>query len=100
MIPKLMDQMVAISIKMLKGTTRSIAPVLTRLFNKFLETGVFPDKWKQSSVVPTVTVLIKAPLKTNHGPPGALTLEWLRGLRGALFGEVPFNWSRKFAFVT
>ena len=32
-----------------------------------------------------------------------LTLEWkkfLQGLRGALFGEAPFNWSGKFAFVT
>ena len=50
----------------------------------------------------TVTFLIKAPLKNNYGPQGALTLErkkFLRGLRGALFGEAPSNWSGKFAVI-
>ena len=32
-----------ISAKMLKGTASSIAPVLTRLFNQSLESGIFPD---------------------------------------------------------
>ena len=48
----------------------------------------------------TVTVLIKAPLKNNYGPLGALTLErkkFLRGRRRELFGEAPSNWRGKFA---
>ena len=38
--------------RMLKGTAHSITPVLTRLFNMSIESGIFPDKWKLSSVVP------------------------------------------------
>ena len=41
-----------ISARMLKGTAHSITPVLTRLFNMSIESGIFPDKWKLSSVVP------------------------------------------------
>ena len=41
-----------ISASMLKGTAHSITPVLTRLFNMSIESGIFPDKWKLSSVVP------------------------------------------------
>ena len=41
-----------ISAKMLKGTALSITPVLTRLFNMSIEHGIFPEKWKLSSVVP------------------------------------------------
>ena len=37
---------------MLKGTALSITPVLTRLFNMSIEHGIFPEKWKLSSVVP------------------------------------------------
>ena len=41
-----------ISARMLEGTAHSITPVLTRLFNMSIESGIFPDKWKLSSVVP------------------------------------------------
>jgi len=41
-----------ISAKMLKGTALSITPVLTQLFNMSLQSGIFPEKWKLSSVVP------------------------------------------------
>ena len=41
-----------ISGRMLKGTAHSITPVLTHLFNMSIESGIFPDKWKLSSVVP------------------------------------------------
>ena len=41
-----------ISARMLKGTAHSITPVLTHLFNMSIESGIFPDKWKLSSVVP------------------------------------------------
>ncbi len=36
----------------LKSTARSIAPVLTRLFNLSIRTGVVPDAWKTATVVP------------------------------------------------
>ena len=41
-----------ISARMLKGTAHSITPILTHLFNMSIESGIFPDKWKLSSVVP------------------------------------------------
>ncbi len=41
-----------ISAKMLNGTASSITPSLTRLFNMSIESGIFPAKWKLSSVVP------------------------------------------------
>jgi len=41
-----------ISATMLKGTAHSINPVLTHLFNMSIESGIFPDKWKLSLVVP------------------------------------------------
>lgn len=37
---------------MLKSTAHSIAPVLTKLFNLSIQTGVVPDAWKRSTVVP------------------------------------------------
>ena len=42
----------SISERMLKGTALSITPVLTHLFNMSIVSGIFPDKWKLSSVVP------------------------------------------------
>ena len=41
-----------ISARMLKGMAHSTTPVLTHLFNMSIESGIFPDKWKLSSVVP------------------------------------------------
>ena len=41
-----------ISTKMLKGTARSVAEPLTKLFNKSICLGHFPNSWKISSVVP------------------------------------------------
>ena len=41
-----------ISGRMLKGTSHSIAPVLTNLFNLSIKTGKIPQKWKISSIVP------------------------------------------------
>ena len=40
-----------ISAKMLKSTTVSIAPVLTKLLNLLITTGKSPSAWKTSSVV-------------------------------------------------
>ena len=42
-----------VSARMLKATANSIAPSLTRLFNRSLLTGVMPDEWKLARVVPT-----------------------------------------------
>ena len=41
-----------ISARLLKETTEQIAPSLTLLYNKSLETGVFPDEWKLANIVP------------------------------------------------
>ena len=41
-----------ISGKMLKHTAVSIAPVITKLFNLSIQTGVVPSAWKTSTVVP------------------------------------------------
>jgi len=41
-----------ISAKMLKGTALSITPVLMQLFDMSIQSGIFPGKWKLSSVVP------------------------------------------------
>ena len=38
--------------RILKDMAHSITPILTRLFNMSIESGIFPDKWKLSSVVP------------------------------------------------
>ena len=42
-----------ISATMLKRTASSIAPGVTKLFNKFIQSGTLPKAWKTSSVVPT-----------------------------------------------
>ena len=42
-----------ISATMLKETALSIAPGITKLFNTSIQTGVIPDAWKFSSIVPT-----------------------------------------------
>ena len=41
-----------ISARLLKETAEQIAPSLTLLYNKSLETGVFPDEWKLGNIVP------------------------------------------------
>ena len=41
-----------ISARMLKGTTKGIAPSVTEIFNLSLRTGCFPTIWKTSHVVP------------------------------------------------
>ena len=41
-----------ISARMLKGTATSIAPVLTMLFNRSIQTGKLPSAWKVSNIVP------------------------------------------------
>ena len=41
-----------ISARMLKGTAPSITPIITALFNMSLSTGIFPDSWKSSLIVP------------------------------------------------
>ena len=41
-----------ISARMLKGTAPSITPMITALFNMSLSTGIFPDSWKSSLIVP------------------------------------------------
>ena len=41
-----------ISAKMFKGTALSITPVLMHLFSMSIQSGIFPEKWKLSSVVP------------------------------------------------
>ena len=41
-----------ISARLLKETAEQIAPSLTLLYNKSLETGVFPDEWKLANIVP------------------------------------------------
>ena len=41
-----------VSCQMLKATAHAIAPILTRLFNQSVKSGMLPTKWKLSSVVP------------------------------------------------
>ena len=41
-----------ISARMLKQTTHSITPSVTKLFNLFLQSGIFPDDWKFARIVP------------------------------------------------
>ena len=41
-----------ISGRMLKGTARSIAPPITKIFNMSITLGCFPQTWKLSNVVP------------------------------------------------
>ena len=41
-----------ISGRMLKYTACSIAPALTKIFNLSISTGIVPDEWKLSHVVP------------------------------------------------
>ena len=41
-----------ISTTMLKSTAYSIAPALTKLFNKSISSGKLPSTWKTSSIVP------------------------------------------------
>ena len=41
-----------ISGRMLKNTACSIAPALTKIFNLSISTGIVPDEWKLSHVVP------------------------------------------------
>ncbi|CAB4045460.1 Hypothetical predicted protein [Paramuricea clavata] len=41
-----------ISARLLKERSEQIAPSLTLLYNKSLETGVFPDEWKPANIVP------------------------------------------------
>ena len=41
-----------ISAKLLKETAPEIAPSLCKLFNKTLNTGVFPREWKEANIVP------------------------------------------------
>ena len=36
----------------ISGTALSITPVLTQLFSMSIQSGIFPEKWKLSSVVP------------------------------------------------
>ena len=40
-----------VSCQMLKATAHAIAPILTRLFNQSVKSGMLPTKWKLSSVV-------------------------------------------------
>ena len=41
-----------ISARMLKNTAPSITPSLTKLLNLSIQSGIFPEAWKLSSVVP------------------------------------------------
>ena len=41
-----------ISARMLKGTAPLITPMITALFNMSLSTGIFPNSWKSSLIVP------------------------------------------------
>ena len=41
-----------IIIEMLKHTTQFITPILLILFNKILESGVFPDDWARALIIP------------------------------------------------
>ena len=41
-----------ISARFLKEVAESVAAPLTKLYNKSLETGVVPNKWKCSNVTP------------------------------------------------
>ena len=56
-----------ISAKMLKGTAYSITPSLTKLFNLSISTGVFPEAWKVSSIVPIPKASDRAN-PTNYRP--------------------------------
>ena len=42
----------SLSALMLKATATSIAPGITKLFNKSMQSGTVPEAWKISSVVP------------------------------------------------
>ena len=41
-----------ISARLLKGTAISIAPILTTLFDRSIQTGKLPSAWKASNIVP------------------------------------------------
>ena len=52
-----------ISAKMLKETTMSITPAVTKLFNISIRLGKLPDEWKIARVIPI-------PKLGNHSDPG------------------------------
>ena len=62
-----------ISAKMLKGTAHSITPSLTKLFNISISTGIFPEAWKVSSVVPIPKANDRAS-PTNYRPISLLSV--------------------------
>ena len=62
-----------ISATMLKSTAYSIAPGLTKLFNKSISTGQLPSPWKTSSIVPIPKGNDKSSV-TNYRPISLLSI--------------------------
>ena len=62
-----------ISGKMLKSTAPSITPVLTKLFNLSMRTGIVPTAWKTSAVVPVPKGTISAE-PANYRPISLLSI--------------------------
>ena len=62
-----------VSGKMLKCTAHSIAPVITRIFNQSIMSGVFPQSWKSSNVVPIPKKSDKSS-PTNYRPISLLSV--------------------------
>ena len=62
-----------ISARMLKATTVSIAPSITKLFNMSLASGTFPDSWKLARIVP-IPKLTNPSSPTNYRPISILSI--------------------------
>ena len=62
-----------ISATMLKSTAHSIAPGLTKLFNKSISSGKLPSTWKTSSIVPIPKSNEKSSV-TNYRPISLLSI--------------------------
>ena len=63
-----------ISARMLKSVATSITPSLTRLFNLSLSTGILPDPWKRTRIVPIPKSTQNQSSPTNYCPISILPL--------------------------
>ena len=78
-----------ISIRMLKLCSTSICKPLEIIFNRYLETGMFPNDWKKGNVVPAFKKCDKQILK-NYRPISLLPV------CGKIFEKLIFNEMFKF----
>ena len=67
-----------ISVRMLKGTAISIAPILTELFNLSITSGKVPSKWKISSAVSIPKSSANVDNPSNYRPISLLSVVIVR----------------------